>query len=264
MKVVDSKDKNQAIKHMRSFVHKSCQEQVTPRLIQQLREISKLKAQFMLHKLQQKLRFIQHKRQSDNTFEIKAILETPSGEILDVITLLDFGCTRTTINERFAKEKELKIYKLPVPIPVYNADRSINSTGSIREFAIVKIKIGDHSKQIAMAMSNLSTHPIFLGYNWLKKHNPIIDWKAKTLKFTCDNKHVPGLLDPEINDEEVEPKRLFMIDHEYFRNLSIDIAITAKELKQTQTFKEIVSKAYHEYKDVFTKEMFDKLPPCCP
>ena len=104
-----------------------------------------------------------------------ATLETPSGEILNVITLLDFECTGTTIDKRFAKEKGLKMYQLPVPIPVYNADRSINSTGSIREFAIVEMKIRDHSEQIVMAMFNLSTHPIFLEYNWLKKHNPIID-----------------------------------------------------------------------------------------
>ena len=125
------------------------------------------------------------------------------------------------------------MYKLPVPIPVYNADRSINSIGSIREFAIVKMRIGDHSKQIAMAMSNLSTHPIFLGYDWLRKHNPQIDWKVKTLQFMCDNEHIPGLLDPEIDDEKVKPKCLFMIDYKYFRNLSTNIAIAAGESKQT-------------------------------
>ena len=204
--MIDSKDKEQAIKHVRSFVHKSHQEQVTPRLIRQLREISELKAQFVLCKLQQKPRFIQCKRQSDNVFEIKATLETPAGETLDIITLLDFRCTGTTINEGFAKEKGLKTYKLPVPIPVYNADGSINSAGSIREFAIVEMRIGDHSKQIAMVMSNLSTHPIFLGYNLPKKHNPQIDWKAKTLQFMCDNEYIPGLLDPEIDDEEVKPE----------------------------------------------------------
>ena len=88
---------------------------------------------------------------------------------------MDSGCTETTIDKKFANEKRLKTYELPVPIPVYNVDGSINSAGSIHEFAIVKMKIGEHSKQIAMAMSTLSTHPIFLGYDWLKKHNPIID-----------------------------------------------------------------------------------------
>ena len=124
------------------------------------------------------------------------------------------------------------------------------------------MRIGDHSEQIATAMSNLSTHPIFLEYDWLKKHNPQINWKAKTLQFMCDNEHIPGLLDPEIDDEEVEPKQLFMIDYEYFRNLSTDIAIMAGESKQTKTFKEIVPELYHEYKDIFTKETFDELPPC--
>ena len=80
----------------------------------------------------------------------------------------------------------------------------------------------------------------------------------------CDNEHAPGLLDPDINDEEVEPKHLFMIDYEYFRNLSTDIAIVARESKQTKTFKEIIPEAYHEYKDVFTKETFNELPSCCP
>ena len=263
-KVVDSKDEERAIKHVRSFVHESRQEQVPPRLIRQLREISELKAQFVLHELQQKPRFVQCKRQSNNTFEIKVTLETPSGETLDIITLLDSRCTGTTIDKRFAKEKGLKTYKLSVPIPVYNADRSINSAGSIREFTIIKMRIGDHFKQIAMAMSNLNTHPIFLGYDWLKKHNPQIDWKAKTLQFMCENEHTPGLLDPEIDDKEVEPEQLFMINYEYFRNLSTDIAIVVGELKQTKTFEEIISEAYHEYKDVFAKEMFDKLPPCQP
>ena len=172
-KMVNSNDKGHVIKHVRSFVHESCQGQVILRLIQQLREINELKAQFMLHELQQKLRFVQCKRQSNNVFEIKATLESPSDETLDIITLLDSGCTRTTIDERFAKEKGLKMYKLPVPIPIYNADGSINSAGSIREFAIVKMRIRDHSEQIVMAMSNLSTHPIFLGYDWLRQHNPM-------------------------------------------------------------------------------------------
>ena len=73
-----------------------------------------------------------------------------------------------------------------------------------------------------------------------------------------------GLLDLEIDNEEVEPERLFMINHEYFRNLSTNIAIVAGESKQTKTFEEIVPEAYHEYKDVFAKEMFDELPPRRP
>ena len=51
-----------------------------------------------------------------------------------------------------------------------------------------------------------------------------------------------------------------MIDYEYFRNLSTDIAIAAGESKQTKTFEEIVPEAYHEYKGMFAKETFNELP----
>ena len=71
-------------------------------------------------------------------------------------------------------------------------------------------------------------------------------------------------MDLEINNEEIEPEQLFMINYKYFRNLSTNIVITAGELKQTKTFEEIVPEAYHEYKDIFAKEMFDELPPHWP
>ena len=101
------------------------------------------------------------------------------------------------------------------------------------------MKIREHSEQITMAMSNLSTHPIFLGYDWLKKHNPTIDWKVKTLQFMCENEHIPGLLVCEDDNEDWEPKHLFMIDHEYFRNLLTDIAIAIGEIKQTKALKKL-------------------------
>ena len=85
-----------------------------------------------------------------------------------------------------------------------------------------------------------------------------------TLEFTCKNEHVPSLLACKIDNEEEELKCLFMINYEYFKNLSIDIAIATGEAKQTKTFKEIVPEAYHEYKDIFTKETFDELPPHHP
>ena len=134
-----------------------------------------LEAQFTLRELQQKLRFMQRKR-SQNAFEVKANIQTPAGKVCKILALLDSGCTGTTMDQRFTKEKGLETHKLPRPIPVYNADGSINQAGSITEFAIVELTIDDHKEQIAMGLSQLSTHAIFLGYDWLQKHNPIVDW----------------------------------------------------------------------------------------
>ena len=125
-----------------------------------------LEAQFTLCELQQKLRFMQRKR-FQNAFEVKVNIQIPAGEACKILALLDSGCTGTTMDQQFAKEKGLETHKLPRPIPVYNTDGSINQAGSITEFVIVKLTINDHKEQIAMGLSQLSTHAIFLGYYWL-------------------------------------------------------------------------------------------------
>ena len=259
---VNQDDLIKSLKHVQSFIHDSWTEEVSPRLIQQLREMTDLEAQFTLRELQQKPRFMQRKR-SQNAFEVKANIQTPAGKAYNVLALLDSGCTGTTMDQQFAKEKGLETHKLPQPIPVYNADGSINQAGSITEFAIVELTIDDHKEQIAMGLSQLSTHTIFLGYDWLWKHNPIVNWQDHTLEFTCDNEHVPNLMTTDDNDEK-EEERLFMINHSYLRNLSTKIVIQSGEAKRAQTFKEIIPEAYHEFKDMSDKETFDELPPRRP
>ena len=224
--------------------------------------MTELEVQFTLRELQQKLRFMQRKR-SQNAFEVKANIQTPAGETCKVLALLDSGCTGTTMDQQFAKEKGLETHKLPRPIPVYNADGSINQAGSITEFVVVELTIDDHKEQIAMGLSQLSTHAIFLGYDWLQKHNPIVNWREHTLKFTCDNDHAPNLVATD-DDDKREEERLFAINYSYLWNLSTEIAIQLGEAKRTRTFEEIVPKAYHEFKDMFNKETFDELPPRRP
>ena len=115
-----------------------------------------------------------------------------------------------------------------------------------------------------MGLSQLSTHAIFLGYDWLQKHNPIVDWQEHTLKFMCDNDHVPNLVATDDDDKGKEPERLFAINHSYLRNLFTEIAIQSDKAKQTQTFEEVVPEAHHEFKDMFNKETLDELPPRRP
>ena len=192
----------------------------------------------------------------ENSFEVEGTIIKTNGEKFPVTALLDSGCTGTVIDKEFAKQKDLPIHKLPIPIPVYNADGTFNDGGSIFEFALLELQIGEHKEQIAMALSNLSTHNIFLGHDWLKKHNPKIDWRTQEMKFTCNGDHAQNM------DEEHE--RLFYIEPEYLRNLSTNIAIATGEQKRTKTFEEIVPSEYHEFADVFAKETFDELPPRRP
>ena len=108
---------------------------------------------------------------------------TDDGHILQIIVLLDSGCTGSCIDREFFRENNIQTRKVPLPIPVYNADGSLNEGGPITEFIEVRMVIQDHTKQIHLVVTNLGKTKLFIGHEWLKKHNPNIDWRTSTLTF---------------------------------------------------------------------------------
>ena len=64
---------------------------------------------------------------------------------------------------------------MPLAIPVYNADSTLNKNRSIKEFATLQLAINNHYKCIDLAVTKLGDTDLFLGHDWLKIHNPSID-----------------------------------------------------------------------------------------
>ena len=266
-KVCEERDRDHALKTLKSFVHDTRIAEVTPELIQCVKDSTNAETHLILRELQQKPRYIRKTTHNHNTLDLSVSLLTDDGKILSTMALIDSGCTGSSIDEGFVQQHHIPTHELPRSIPVYNADGTPNSRGAISTFVTVELTIGEHVERIALAVTNLGTHPIFLGYDWLKLHNPDIDWKSNKIGFRCSNDHTPGLIDEDDEDEkEVESERIFQLDIEsYLRsthsNLATELAIKAGAAKQKQTFEEVVPETYHEYKDVFDKENFDELPP---
>jgi len=42
-----------------------------------------------------------------------------------------------------------------------------------------------HSERMLLAVSGLGKQSLILGYDWLKDHNPKIDWEKREVKMTC-------------------------------------------------------------------------------
>ena len=70
------------------------------------------------------------------------------------------------------------------PIPAFNADGSTNGKGSIERYARIKLAFEDHVEEMLLSVTSLASSNIFLGHNWLVKHNPEIDWKSGDITFT--------------------------------------------------------------------------------
>ena len=100
--------------------------------------------------------------------------------------LVDTGAYAVFISQKFAKKHKLKTNQLAHEVRVYNADGSQNRNGSIEEYAWLDIAIGDHVSRQACLITDLGGKDMFLGYSYLKKHNPEIDWsKGEWLYSRC-------------------------------------------------------------------------------
>jgi len=129
--------------------------------------------------------------------------------------LVDSGAGGTFINQNFARAKGFHLQKLEHPITVYNVDGTLNKQGTIVHFVEANIKIGGRTREIRFLVLGLGCQKIILGFPWLEKENPVIDWKKAMLDWppeerirkpkyrlqsrTC--KHTPRPIIEEIYDD---------------------------------------------------------------
>ena len=137
---------------------------------------------------------------------------------IGITALVDSGAALGSyIDEEFVERNNIPKRRAAIPISVYNADGTINKNGSIHAFVDLRLQIGDHSEIMELAITRIKSREIFLGYDWLQKHNPSVDWVKNTIEFDrCPAKcgYIQAILGP---DDEEEDKlengdRLFMVD----------------------------------------------------
>ena len=56
---------------------------------------------------------------------------------------------------------------------------------------LLKIEINGHKKKLKAVVMDLNRTDIFLGYDWLVKHNLEVNWKNGTIRFTrCPGSYI--------------------------------------------------------------------------
>lgn len=180
-------------------------------------------------------------------------IHTQKAHSLDA--LLDTGCTGTCISRDTVARLGLSTTRLPSPIIVKNADDSHNAGGMITHSCTVRMQIDDHLEIITCMVTDLGGTAVFLGHEWISKHNPSVDWVRKEIEFDrC----------PDSCDRVLGPTdRLFAININRV-SVAMDIAIEQSRTKAQKTFEQTVPAEYHQYRDVFSEETFDTLPQSRP
>ncbi|SJL01339.1 uncharacterized protein ARMOST_04659 [Armillaria ostoyae] len=185
--------------------------------------------------------------------------------------LLNSGCTSSAINRTFIQKHRLDTQKTAVPIAVYNADGTHNQAGDITEFVEFRMTIGNHSERINFTVTDLGSKDLYLGHDWLKRHNPVINWEMGTIIFGhCQCVKNPFPLpnaDPDDRwDEELEDgDRILAVNMDeelviHAMHHANDLAAAANAEKPKKTFEEMVPSDYRSFRDLFSKENFNELP----
>ena len=128
----------------------------------------------VLQELKQPKRFIRGYKGNQLDLDL-TLITLDTHQSISTKALLDTGCTGSAIDKEFVKKNGIVTQKLPVSIPVYNADGSHNSGGPIHEYVELIVRIKDHIERLMLAVTNLDKSNIFIRYKWLKLHNPSIN-----------------------------------------------------------------------------------------
>ena len=97
--------------------------------------------------------------------------------------LLDSGANATFIDKAVAEQLGLTLEALANPICVFNVDGSRNSAGDVTHAVNLTVDFLGHREVLHAGVTNLGKNSLILGYTWLKKHNPTIDWEKGSVKF---------------------------------------------------------------------------------
>ena len=123
---------------------------------------------------------------------VQANIKTKNGKKLKVKALVDSGYTHTGIDKQLVKDKRIQTKPINFSFEVFNANGTKN--GEITKVAPLEVEINRHKETLEAIVTDLDGTDMFLGHNWLVKHNLEVNWKNSTVKFTkcpgnCTMKH---------------------------------------------------------------------------
>ena len=67
-------------------------------------------------------------------------------------------------------------------ITARNVDGTTNKTGTINAYVDLTMEIDGKTTDVQLLVTGLGSQKIILGFPWLNKHNPDINWKTGTFK----------------------------------------------------------------------------------
>lgn len=213
------------------------------------------------------------------------------GRVVNYECMVDSGASTIFISDRVVRELELRTEKFFRSIPLSNIDGSLNRAGDLTDFIELELRIGDHTHDQIFAVTDIGEDDVIIGIDWLREHNPNIDWAQGSLRLDrCPSRcqrHTPStsttekvpppkplikaqrLTEVEETDQADQWYSEFILN-ESERHHGIRLASTKSTISQRlaeqaadtqeRPIEDMVPEQYHNFLPVFSKAASERLP----
>lgn len=148
---------------LRCWVHRKRLQEATRETAKKIASLAEEDALAALEELAGPKKFIRGGR--GNQMDIPLVVTTLDDQRpFPIKALLDSGCTGSSIDAAFVQQHQINTRKFPRPIPVYNANGTLNAGGPISEFVEMRMRVQDHIKHLSFSVTNLGKSDMFLGH----------------------------------------------------------------------------------------------------
>jgi hypothetical protein len=145
---------------------------------------------------------------------------------ISLSAMIDSNASSLFINKNFIHKNNIKTYRLPENIPLYNIDNSPNSIGLISKYAILQTQIGKERKNLIFLVVDIGQENVILGIDWLWLENPIINWKEGRVEIR------------DLEEEDEEERLQCFLKEEKAPWLSTMVELPLEYNKHTKVFLE--------------------------
>src|SRR6266852_6304653 len=158
-----------SIRLLKIWTHPSKIKEVTHQRVQEINQMSDQEAVAKLDDMQQS-KYVKLAG-NNGKLTVGIQLSTPGClKKINIAALLDSGCDGSSIDHRFVQRNNIPTRK------VFNANRTENKHGKIEEYIVLRVQIDKHVEELEFAVTQLNAANVFLGLDWLKCHNPLVNW----------------------------------------------------------------------------------------